>query len=87
MPDNCQFLCGGVIGDDVEAVGKESEVKYGIPVLTVPCYGFLDGEYYQGYFAVAEQLAEDFYISSQKWRIRRCLLVTTEDLGDIMPKR
>jgi nitrogenase molybdenum-iron protein alpha chain len=44
----------GVIGDDVEAVGKESEVKYGIPVLTVPCYGFLDGEYYQGYFAVAE---------------------------------
>ena len=30
----------GVIGDDVEAVGKESEVKYGIPVLTVPCYGF-----------------------------------------------
>ena len=50
----------GVIGDDVEAVGKESEVKYGIPVLTVPCYGFLDGEYYQGYFAVAEQLAERF---------------------------
>lgn len=50
----------GVIGDDVEAVGRESEIKYGIPVLTVPCYGFLDGEYYQGYFAVAEQLAARF---------------------------
>lgn len=50
----------GVIGDDVEAVGRESEIKYGIPVLTVPCYGFLDGEYYQGYFSVAEQLAARF---------------------------
>ena len=56
----------GVIGDDVEAVGKESEVKYGIPVLTVPCYGFLDGEYYQGYFAVAEQLAERFFHKQTK---------------------
>lgn len=50
----------GVIGDDVEAVGKETEAHYGIPVITVPCYGFLDGEYYQGYFSVAEQLARRY---------------------------
>lgn len=73
----------GVIGDDVEAVGKESEVKYGIPVFTVPCYGFLDGEYYQGYFAVAEQLAERFFHKRQNWRILRCLLVTMEALGTL----
>lgn len=50
----------GVIGDDVEAVGKETEEKYAVPVITVPCYGFLDGEYYQGYFSVAKQLVERF---------------------------
>lgn len=50
----------GVIGDDVSAVARSAEVQYGIPVLTVDCCGFLDGEYYQGYFEITEQLAERF---------------------------
>lgn len=50
----------GVIGDDVAAVAREAEAAYGIPVLTVDCCGFLDGEYYQGYFEITEQLAARF---------------------------
>lgn len=50
----------GVIGDDVNAVAREAEAEYGIPVLTVDCCGFLDGEYYQGYFEITKQLVERF---------------------------
>lgn len=50
----------GVIGDDVDAVARSAEEQYGIPVLTVDCCGFLDGEYYQGYFEITEQLVERF---------------------------
>lgn len=50
----------GVIGDDVEAVARATEAQYGIPVLTVDCCGFLDGEYYQGYFEITEQLVDRF---------------------------
>jgi nitrogenase molybdenum-iron protein alpha chain len=39
----------GVIGDDVEAVAKDVEAICHVPILTVPCYGFLDGEYYAGF--------------------------------------
>ncbi len=50
----------GVIGDDVASVVRATERKYGIPVLTADCCGFLDGEYYQGYFEMAWQMAERF---------------------------
>lgn len=50
----------GVIGDDVDAVAREAEAEYNIPVLTVDCCGFLDGEYYQGYFEITKQLVEKF---------------------------
>ena len=50
----------GVIGDDVDAVAREAEAEYNIPVLTVDCCGFLDGEYYQGYFEITKQLVERF---------------------------
>lgn len=50
----------GVIGDDVNSVAVASEDKYGIPVLTVDCCGFLDGEYYQGYFDMTRQLLRRF---------------------------
>lgn len=50
----------GVIGDDVDAAARSTEEQYGIPVLTVDCCGFLDGEYYQGYFEITEQLVERF---------------------------
>lgn len=50
----------GVIGDDVDSAAREVEAKYHIPVLTVDCCGFLDGEYYEGYFAITRQLLERF---------------------------
>ncbi len=50
----------GVIGDDVEAVSRDARQEFGIPIITVDCYGFLDGEYYQGYFEAAKKLAEEF---------------------------
>lgn len=50
----------GVIGDDVDAVAREAEAEYNLPVLTVDCCGFLDGEYYQGYFEITKQLVERF---------------------------
>ena len=50
----------GVIGDDVASVAREVEAEYDIPVLTVDCCGFLDGEYYEGYFAITRQLLERF---------------------------
>lgn len=50
----------GVIGDDVDAVAREAEAEYKLPVLTVDCCGFLDGEYYQGYFEITKQLVERF---------------------------
>ncbi len=50
----------GVIGDDVASVAREVEAEYNIPVLTVDCCGFLDGEYYEGYFAITRQLLERF---------------------------
>lgn len=51
----------GVIGDDVEAVGAEMEAELGLPVLTVDCYGFLNAEYYDGYYAMTEQLIKRFF--------------------------
>lgn len=51
----------GVIGDDVESVAREAEAEYNIPVITVDCFGFLDGEYYQGYFETAERLIDRFF--------------------------
>ena len=50
----------GVIGDDVDSVAREVEADYNIPVLTVDCCGFLDGEYYEGYFAITRQLLARF---------------------------
>lgn len=56
----------GVIGDDVNAAAKETEEKYKIPVLTVDCCGFLDGEYYQGYFSITEKLVDKFLLPCTK---------------------
>ncbi len=50
----------GVIGDDVESVGREAEQQYGIPVLTTGSCGFLDGEYFQGYYEITQQLVARF---------------------------
>lgn len=50
----------GVIGDDVDSAAREIESTHGIPVLTVDCCGFLDGEYYEGYFEITQQLLDRF---------------------------
>lgn len=50
----------GVIGDDTPAIAREAEVDFGLPVMTVPCSGFLDGEYYAGFYHTAKILAERF---------------------------
>lgn len=51
----------GVIGDDVEAVARKKEAQYGVPVLQLDCCGFLDGEYYQGYYGMSELLIKRFF--------------------------
>lgn len=56
----------GVIGDDVEAVAKEAEAEYHIPVITVDSYGFLDGEYYEGYFEIAYKLIDRFLYPQER---------------------
>jgi len=50
----------GVIGDDVAAVAAVAEEKHDLPIITLPCYGFLDGEYYAGYYGTANALVERF---------------------------
>jgi nitrogenase molybdenum-iron protein alpha chain len=48
----------GVIGDDTQAVAAEAEEKWGIPIMAVPCGGFLDGEYHAGFYYTGKMLAE-----------------------------
>lgn len=50
----------GVIGDDVEAVAKETEEEYNLPVITVDSYGFLDGEFFEGYFETTYKLIDRY---------------------------
>lgn len=52
----------GVIGDDVQAVALEAEEKWQIPVLTVPTWGFLEGNYnyHAGFYHTGRALMEEF---------------------------
>lgn len=50
----------GVIGDDTPAIAGEAEAALGLPVMTVPCSGFLDGEYHAGFYHAAMALADRF---------------------------
>jgi len=50
----------GVIGDDTQAIVQEAEQKWNIPIMTVPCSGFLDGEYYAGFYHAAKVLMDRF---------------------------
>lgn len=50
----------GVIGDDVDAVAGTVEMQSAVPILTVPCYGFLDGEYYAGFMYTALAIIDRF---------------------------
>ncbi len=51
----------GIIGDDTQKVVQLAEEKFHVPVLTVPCYGFLDGtQYYEGFYHASVALIERF---------------------------
>lgn len=63
----------GVIGDDVESIAREAEERFGIPIVTVSTYGFLDGEYYQGYLEAADNIAKRFF-KKQKQEANTALL-------------
>ncbi len=66
----------GVIGDDTAAVAGEAEQALGIPVMAVPCYGYLDGDYYTGFYHAGKILAERFMV----WQPKLVNMVTL--LGD-----
>jgi len=48
----------GVIGDDTQAIACDAERNWDRPVMTVPCSGFLDGEYYAGFYHAAKMLTD-----------------------------
>lgn len=50
----------GVIGDDIIAVAQKFEQKRSLPVLPVNCSGFLDGEFFEGYYETTKALIEHF---------------------------
>jgi nitrogenase molybdenum-iron protein alpha chain len=50
----------GVIGDDVDAVASQAGKDWQVPILSVPCHSFLDGDFYAGFYHSARILAERF---------------------------
>lgn len=50
----------GVIGDDIRSVADTAREELGIPVMSVPYSGFLDGDYYSGFYHAGRVLAEEF---------------------------
>lgn len=64
----------GVIGDDVEFVGRSAQEKYNLPVLVTATAGFLDGEYYQGYIDTTKQLIKQFLKPQPKQKNTAILL-------------
>lgn len=48
----------GVIGDDIAGVAQKAEEKWRIPILPVPGSGFLDGDYYRGFYQAGRLMAE-----------------------------
>ena len=51
----------GVIGDDVAGVAADAEKKYGIPVIASESCGFLDGEYSQGFYEIANKIVDRYF--------------------------
>lgn len=56
----------GIIGDDVRMVAQLAQERYHKPILTVPCYGFLDGsQYFEGFFEAGKLLIDNFMQQEQ----------------------
>ena len=64
----------GVIGDDSEAAALEMEEELGLPIINIPIYGFIDGEYFDGYLAASRRLA-DLYMKKTPRKEKTALLV------------
>lgn len=64
----------GVIGDDSEGICKEKEAETGVPILNVEARGFLDGEYYGGFFEAAKALTDRFMEPAAEKREGICVL-------------
>lgn len=50
----------GVIGEDTKAVAKMAEEQWGIPIMAVDGHGFLDGDYYAGFYQAGQLLIDQF---------------------------
>ncbi|MDU4960769.1 MAG: nitrogenase component 1 [Sporomusaceae bacterium] len=48
----------GIIGDDTEAIVKQAAAELAVPVMAVPGHGFLDGDFYSGFYETANLLVE-----------------------------
>jgi len=60
----------GVIGDDTDAVAMQAEADWQLPILSVPCHSFLDGDFHTGFYYAAKSLAERF-MSQQPPQVNR----------------
>lgn len=57
----------GIIGDDVTKIAQVAQEKFNKPILTVPCYGFLDGsQYFEGFFEAGKLLIKNFMQEQKK---------------------
>ena len=70
----------GVIGDDTEAVAREAEEEWRLPILSVPCHSFLDGDFHAGFYHAAKALMDRFMKPLSRHKIRQGNQVTL--LGD-----
>lgn len=56
----------GVIGDDSEAVARQAELDWNLPIMAVPCHSFLDGDFYVGFYHAGRVLADRFMESRSR---------------------
>lgn len=66
----------GVIGDDVTAVAAAARGRWGVPIWSVPCQGFLNGDYYDGLLATGRVLAEHVLPKAAKQQANTVVLIS-----------
>jgi nitrogenase molybdenum-iron protein alpha chain len=70
----------GVIGDDTDAVAQQAEADWQLPILSVPCHSFLDGDFHAGFYYTAKGLADRFMTPLARGKAHQADLITL--LGD-----
>lgn|GEM_PF-6096526 len=68
----------GIIGDDVTNIAKKVSKEIGLPVFTVPCFGFMNGGYEEGLLSVARQLIE-YYVRPLPEKFKEVTLIGIVD--------